>query len=122
MTAKALSVGTTTFLYELWVEEFEKPADIQGEMVMSAAGSHIVYASDISTPYITLVAKEHGWLSEANVAALKVQYASLGSTYTLTYKGATTDTVRFAHERGITFTPLYEGACYYRATIHLAKV
>lgn len=122
MTAKVKSLGTTTFLYNLWVEEFESPGNIAGEMVMSSTGSHITYTSEILTPYITLVSKEQGWLSAANIAALKTQYASLGTTYTLTYDNNTTDTVRFAHEKGMTFTPLYEGSIYYRVTINLAKV
>lgn len=121
MTAKAKSIGGTDFLYQLWVEEFEKPDNVKGEMVMSAAGSHITYASDITTPYITLVSKEQGWLDELDVAALKTQYAQLGTTFTLTYSDDTTETVRFAHEKGISFTPLYEGSCYYRTTINLAK-
>lgn len=121
MTAKAKSIGTTTFTYQLWVEEFENPSNVSGEMVMSAAGSHITYAREIATPYITLVSKEHGWLHDDDIATLKTQYASIGSTFTLTYSDDTTETVRFAHEKGMSFVPLYEGACYYRVTINLAK-
>ncbi len=123
MTARAKKIGTETFAYPLWVAEFEKPADVMSEMRMSASGKHIVYAKRIQTPYITLVSKEYGWLTEANVAALKAQFEVIdGTTYTLTYDDDTTETVRYAHEKGIEFTPLYEGACWYTATINLAVV
>ena len=121
MTAKAKSLGSVTFLYELWVAEFEAPDNVMSEMRMSAAGSHVVYEAAIETPYITLVSKENGWLNEQNVSDLKTSWADLGATLTLTYDDDTTETVRMAREKELVFTPLYEGACYYTAQIPLAK-
>lgn len=118
----ATQIGAIEFLYAMWVNEYENPNTVMGEMVMSADGSHVAYQAPIKTPYITLTSRENGWLSEANVDALKASYDQLDTTFTLTYGDLSTETIRFAHEKGISFTPIHEGSCYFYATINLAKV
>ena len=119
---KATQIHTTVFMHPLWVNEFENPNTVMGEMVMSAGGTHIVYQAPIYTPYITLVSRDSGWLNVDNMAEVKAYYEQLDTTFTLTYDDLSTETVRFAHEKGIVFTPTYEGSCHFYATINLAKV
>lgn len=119
---RATQISTTEFLYPMWVKELKNPNTMMGDMEMSVAGTHIVYQAQIHTPYITLESRESGWLNETNMTELIALYNQLDTTFTLTYSDASTDTVRFAHEKGIIFKPTHEGSCYYYATINLAKV
>ena len=122
MTARVKSVGVLTFSHTLWGDEYEKPSHIVGEMRRSAAGTHIVYEAEILTPYRTLNSKRHGWLTSEDVAAIKVMYDQLDTTFTLTYDDDSTEIVRFAHEKQPVFTPITEAAKYYTVVIPLAKV
>ncbi len=119
---RAVSIDAVTFDYKLYVSELNAPDNILSEVNISESGMHIVWQSEIQTPYITLVSKEHGWIYQDTKDALLAQYAQLGTTFLLTYDDASTDTVRFAHEKGIVFIPLYEGACIYTAEINLAVI
>lgn len=119
---KVKQIGAVEFLYSMWVDEFDNPNTVLGKMSMSVAGTHIVNQSAIQTPYITLNSREHGWLSQQNMDDLKAYYDQLDTSFLITYDDDSTDTVRFAHEKGISFTPTHEGSCYYYATINLAKV
>ena len=119
---RAKKLGTVTFgLNTLFIQEEMNDDAVIGETIMSAAGTHIVYAAEIKTPYITLDSKKHGWITEEQRLALIVMRKQLDQTFTLTYKDDTTETVRMAHEKPMVFTPLYEGSKKYTAIIPLAK-
>lgn len=122
MKRQAKQIDTIIFTYPLWVEEFETPNSVQGEVKMSASGNHIAYQAEIRTPYITLASMQSGWISEDDVIAITALYNTLDKAYLLTYDDDSTELVRFAHEKGITFTPLVEGSCEFYVTINLAKV
>ena len=121
---RAKKLGTVIFNNPntLFIQEQYTTSEVMGDMKMSAAGTHIVYESAINTPYITLDSKEFGLITEAQRDALMTMWNTLGAIYTLTYDDATTETVRMAKEKKIVFTPLWEGACEFRAVIPLAKV
>lgn len=119
---RAVSIGATSFTYKLYVSELDAPNNIQSEVSLSESGVHIIWQSEVLTPYITLVSKEHGWLTQTDKDAILVMYNLFESTFTLTYDDASTDAVRFAHERGIVFTPIIEGSDKYTVQINLAKV
>lgn len=120
---RAAQLGAVTFdVNTLFIREQYTSNSVQGEVGMSVAGSHIVYESEISTPYITLESQEYGIITEAQRSALMIMWDTIGVTYTLTYDNASTDTVRMAREKAIVFTPLFEGSCEFTATIPLAKV
>ena len=108
-------------LNTLFIQEELTNAETMGEMNMSADGTHIVYVAEIKTPYITLDSKQYGWITETQRLALVAMRKQLGSTFLLTYDDLTTDTVRFAHEKEMVFTPLFEGSKKYTAIIPLAK-
>jgi len=122
MTARAKGLGALTLTYMLWVDEYEKPNHIMSEAQMSADGNHIVYQAEIFTPYRTLTSKRHGWLTEDDITALKTMYSQLDTNFVLIFDDETTESVRFAHEKPLVFTPLFEGSDYYTAVIPLAKV
>ena len=120
---RAKSLGAVTFdTNTLFIQEQYNSNSVQGEMVMSAGGTHIAYESPIVTPYITLDSNQHGIITEVQREALLTMWNTLDTTYTLTYDDDTTDEVRMAIEKKIIFTPLFEGACEFRAIIPLAKV
>lgn len=119
---KVKQINTIVLLHQLWIKEEEEPNTVISEVALSGAGTHVVFQAVMNTPYITLISKEYGWLSEDNMNDLKILYNQLGATFDITYSDDTTDTVRVAHEKGIVFTPIYEGACYFSVTINLAKV
>ena len=119
---RAISIGGTTFKYKLYVAELDAPNNIQSEVNISESGVHIIWQSEIQTPYITLLSKEHGWIEQDIKDAILAMYAQYESIFTVTYDDATTDEVRFAHERGISFTPHTEGCDIYTAQINLAVV
>ena len=122
MMKRVKQLGTVVFsLNSLFIQEEESSNKVMGEVNMSASGSHIVYEAAITTPYITLDSKQYGWITEAQRLAIVAMWEALGTTYTLTYTDDTTETVRMAREKNLTFTPLYEGAKKYTATIPLAK-
>jgi uncharacterized membrane protein len=119
---KAIQLGSIKFDSPLWVLEYETPSDISASMVMTAANTHVVYESEINTPYITLISKANGWIEETTKNDILALYSDLSVTdLVLTYSDTSTDTVRIAREKGITFAPIYEGACVYTTTINLAK-
>lgn len=120
---RAKQLDTIVFnLNTLFIQEEMMNDSVMGQMKMSGAGTHIVYEAEIFTPYITLDSEQHGWLTEAQVEALTALWMQLDTTFTLTYDDDTTDTVRFAKEKKMQFTPLYEGSCNYTAIIPLAKM
>jgi hypothetical protein len=120
---RAKQLGSVVFEYNtLFIrEEFENDS-ILSEVYMSAARSHIVFEAEIATPYITLESHNNGWITEAQRAALVTMWKQLDTTFTLTYNDNSTETVRFAREKKMQFTPLYEGAKKYTAVIPLAKI
>lgn len=120
--ARAKSLGLVTFDHTLHMQENLSPNSVMSEVMMSAGGAHIVYQAEIKTPYITLVSRKHGWLKEDTKNALIELYNQLNTTFTLTYSDDSTDLVRFAHEKGISFDPVSESSEYFFATINLAKV
>jgi len=121
---RAKQLGTVVFENPntLFIQEQFSSNDVEGKVYMSASGSHIVYEAAISTPYITLDSKQYGIVTEAQRATLETMWATLDTTYTLTYDDATSDTVRMAKEKQLVFTPLWEGSVEFRAIIPLAKV
>ncbi len=119
---KATQIEGVVFDYPLWVTQEEVPDNVLGEMRMSAAGTHVAFATEILTPYITLRSKESGWLSETHVEQLKDMRKNIGASFTVYFDDSTTETVRFAHEKQMVITPLFEGACNYTVEIPLAKV
>lgn len=120
---RAKQLGTVVFgMNTLFIREEMDDASVMSEVVMSAAGTHIVYEAEILTPYITLDSKQYGWVTEAQRAELVSMRKQLDTTFTLTYDDDTTETVRFAKEKKMVLTPLYEGSDKYTAVIPLAKV
>ena len=103
------------------LEEFED-GSVQAEATLSAGGIHIVYESEVLTPYITLDSKTYGWVDDIQVEALVAMWKQLDTTFTLTYDDDTTEVVRMAKEKKMVFTPTHEGSCKYTALIPLAKV
>lgn len=106
----------------LFVAEDDQPADIMSTMRMAADGSHVVFAQKIVTPYITLESRENGWIDDAQRLELLGMREQLGSTWELEYTDGTTETVRIAVEKQMSFTPLWEGCDHYTAVIPLAKI
>ena len=120
---RAKQLGTVEFLQNtLFIKEEYENDSVSGSMVMSAAGTHIVYESAILTPYITLDSHQYGWITEPQRAELVNMWEQLDATFTLTYDDDTTEIVRFARENQLVITPLYEGSCEYTAVIPLAKI
>lgn len=117
--------GSVTFgRNTLFVREFEEGAGVIAEARKSAAGTDIVFVAADNTPARTLDGKRYGVIDETQRETLMSMFASLGTTYTLTYDDDSTETVRFAHERASQFklTPLYEGSKKFTVVIPLAKV
>lgn len=106
----------------MFIDEEKTSNDIQGTSTMSVAGTHISYESPINTPYITLNSEEFSWITEVQRVAIIAMRNTPNATFTITYTDNTTDVVRFAKEKNIVFTPLYEGSLKYRAVIPLAKI
>lgn len=119
---RAVSLGNTTFNRKLYVSELDEPNNIQSEVNITEAGIHVVWQNEILTPYITLVSREHGWLDQATKDSILADYGVLGTSFVLTYDDGSTDDVRFAHEKGISFTAVIEGCEPYTTQINLAKV
>lgn len=120
---RAKQLGNVIFgLNTLFIQEEESDDSVISEMVVSAGGTHIVYESEIITPYITLDSKTFGWITEEQRVILKAMKKQLGINFTLTYDDDTTETVRIAREKKLVFTPTYEGSEKYTAIIPLAKV
>ena len=103
----------------LFVLEEESPTDILSSMTLSASGDHIVYEKRIRTPYITLETRANGWLSETQVRDLIALSRNAGAEYEIEYDDNTTQKVRIANEKRLSFQPLFEGSCDYVGTITL---
>jgi len=120
---RAKQLGTVIFERNtLFIEEEFADGSVMGETVISAAGTHIAFEAGIITPYVTLIAKEYGWLTESQREELVSMRKQPGATFTLTYDDDTTEEVRFAKEKNMIFTPLFEGSKKYTAVIPLAKI
>jgi len=119
---RAVSLGGITFDYKMYYKELDEPNNIQSEIELSESGVHLIWQSEILTPYITLESKTHGWLTQSTKDALFALYGQFESIYTLVFDDGSTEDVRFAHERGISFTPVVEGCDTFTAQINLAKV
>ena len=119
---RAKQIGSVVFgMNTLFIQEEMSDDSIASEVYMSAAGTHIVYESEILTPYITLDSKQYGWITETQMAELVSMRRQIGTSFTLTYDDNSTELVRFAKEKKMTFTPLFEGSKKYTAVIPLAK-
>jgi hypothetical protein len=115
-------LGAVEFKWgSLFVQEEMETNDVMGEMVMSAAGTHIVYGAIIHTPYITLDSFEHGWIDDADREAITAMWRDFETPQIITYTDDTTEEVRMAIEKQLSFKPLFEGACVFTAIIPLAK-
>lgn len=119
---KAIQLDSIVFDHSLFIEEEDAPNNIQSEVNLTESGVHVVWQSEIKTPYITLISKNHGWLKQSTKDAIMALYNQYESTFVVTYDDLSTDTVRFAHERGLSFTPIFEGSEHYTTQINLAKV
>lgn len=120
---RAVRLGSCVFLYSLWVAEYERPATLSATSERSAAGSSIVWVSEITTPDITLVSGQSGWLSQANRDALMSMYADIDTeSWELEYADGTVESVRFRWEDGIEITPVAEAQSHYTATINLERI
>ncbi len=119
---RAVSLGGVVFDYKLYVLQLDAPEDILSEVAITEAGVHAVWQNKVLTPYITLSSKQHGWLSQSVKDSIIALYEQLDTTFTLEYDDGSTDEVRFAHENGISFTPLNEGCNVFLGQINLAKV
>jgi len=120
---RAKQLGAVVFgLNTLFIQEEFSDDSVSASASLSAAGTHIVYESPINTPYITLDSKQYGWIDESQRAELVSMRGQSGATFVLTYDDLTTETVRFAKEKKMIFTPLYEGSKKYTAIIPLAKI
>jgi len=113
-------IGEVTLKYPLLVVELNEPNDVLTEFMMSVNGVHIVWNTQILTPYRTLISGENGWIGRAERDTLIAMYKELEATLLIEYTDGSTEKVRFAHEKKIKFTPLYEGAEEYVATINMA--
>jgi len=118
------ALGPVTFeLNSMFVkEETEGHGMVLAETHLSGAGSHVVYETVITTPYITLYSGQNGWITDAQREAIMQLWDTPGATTTITYKDGTVEDVRFAREKRIEFTPLFEGSDHFTGTIPLAKI
>lgn len=118
------SLGAVVFgLNTMHVDEAMAPSNIVAQMRLSGAGTHIVYQSEILTPYITLNSLSSSWITKDQKDALELMWQDLDTTYTLTYEDDSTDQVRMAREKQLEFTRLTEtNKDYYKVMIPLAKV
>jgi hypothetical protein len=95
----------------------------------SLNGTLVIYEAELGNQNIDLVAEENsGWLTHAQVLALRNLAKSAGATYTLEYEGDII-TVRFRHEDSpvLDITPLItrpnpQDSDYYYGTIKLMEV
>ena len=120
---RAKQLGTVVFSRNtLFIQEEFNDDSTMGEVFMSAKGTHISYVAEIYTPYITLDSKQYGLVTEAQRVELVAMRKQLGTTFTLTYNDDSTELVRFAIEKKMIFTPIFEGAKKYTVIIPLAKI
>ena len=122
LRAKQLGAVTFDYVNTLFIQEQYIKSEVMGEGLMSASGTHIAYEAQIHTPYITLDSKEFGLIDEDRRDALMTRWNTLGTEYLLTYDDDSVVSVRMAREKAISFTPLFEGSCEFKAVIPLAKV
>lgn len=122
MTATIKQIGSVVLDSPLYIEEFNSPNTMMGEVVMSSAGSHIAYSAQITTPYRTAGSRsDSGWITEQNMVDLKALWES-GTTFLITYDDDSTETCRMAHEKQISFDEIALGTCIYNTIIPMAKV
>lgn len=119
---RAIGIDSVVFDHKLFYLELDEPNDIECEVETTATGTQVVWQREILTPYITLSSKQNGWLGHDTKTAIMSLYRQLDTTFTLYFDDGSTEDVRFAHEKQITFTPLNEGCDTYTAQINLAKV
>jgi hypothetical protein len=115
-------LDTIIFIHNsMFIDEEETPATVTATSALSVAGSHIVNENTIKTPYITLNSKSYSWVDETQRLALIALWGN-SISFNITYTDNSTELVRFAREKSLNFTPIYEGADKYRAVIPLAKI
>ena len=119
---RCTQLGNVVFDDPLWIDEEEKPNSKITETKVSASGVHIAYVQELKTPYITLVSKESGWITEAQAEEIKSMHDQIGTFFQIYYDNSTSEEVRFAHEKQLSITPLFEGACEYTVNLPLAKI
>ena len=119
---RAVSIGGVVFGHKMYMLELDEPSNIVSEVAISEAGTHIVWQSEILTPYITLESREQGWIEQAEKDLIMELYSQFEATFVLVFDDESEENVRFAHEKGIPFTPISEGSSIYTAQISLAVV
>ncbi len=120
---RVVSIGNVTFPYKMYVLELDTPKAMRSEVNVSESGLDIVWQAPILTPAITIVSKQQGWITQDVKDDLIAQHALFETTFVLTYDDASTDTVRYAHEKELMkFTPLFEGSDRYTAEMAFAVV
>jgi hypothetical protein len=120
---RAKQLGSVVFTRNtLFIKEEFEPSNWMEERVISADGTDIVYVAEHKTPNITLLSEQYGALDEAQRSAIIAMYNDVDNNVLLTYDDGSTDQVRIRRDTPPVFTPMFEGACTYTATISLARV
>ena len=118
-------IGNVEFTHNtLFIKEEMGGAGVQAESFLTGDGSRVVYELEIKTPYLTAYSGTYGWIDESQRAALVDMWNDVGAVTTVTYADDTVENVRMAREKAgeFVFTPLFEGACKFTATIPLCKL
>lgn len=122
MTEKIKVIDTITLQYPMFIEEFLAPANFIGDRVTSAAGTYILFQTEITTPTRTAVSRDSGWLSEQNIEDIKSLWAQSGASFDITYEDDTTENVVFDKSQQLSFTEISPGICEYFGQFTLVKI
>jgi len=118
----AVKLGSIVFDEPLYVREYDNPDETLAEMGMSAEGTHIFFASDIKTPYITLESRGNGWQNQNTVEAIKTAIKNYDLEYILEFQDGSTEKTRIAIEKKPSFSPLFDCSIIYNIELTLAKI
>jgi hypothetical protein len=104
-----LSIGAVTFTKPLvWTNRDDYPELAQSRTV-TVGGGQVVFTAALQggRPIVLEAQSTRGWVSKAQVDALRAMAVQIGSTWTLVY-GAESHDVEFDYSTGaaLSFTPL----------------
>jgi len=103
----------------LHVEEFYSPNVFSSSYKRAIDGNIIVWEQKNKFEPRTIVSMESGWIGYDTKQKLLSQYSQIGKLFTIYYNDGTSETARYDHENGISFTPLWEGSDTYTVKIHM---
>ena len=119
MEKRVTQIGDVVLTSPMHVEEFYSPEAIIASTERAIDGNFLFWEQLNPFETRTLVSMESGWQLFDVKELIIAQYKQLATLFTLHYSDGTTETVRYNHSEGISFTPLWEGSEYYTAKINL---